>query len=283
MANNKNLREFFSSVSENIELGEDFDLESIPEVELPDNFSDEFHAQYLTPLSAKNNKEIMTHFRGKYLNTADSRLKASFIANGGDEEMFSELKSQEPDSMKLIDLVFGKVSELKSTSKAPSDNKEFEKYKATTSKQIQDLLDEKAANEVNLSKTILENNTEWSNRLRDSKITSYLNSKSFDNRMDKEDNIYLITRKIQDSPYILTLDENLNEKVMSKEDPTMAAIIDGKNPTWSEILDKYSNSYSQKNEQKSEPQRREVKVPASTSSDSDGFYTPGHKNYGKKA
>ncbi len=136
MANSKNLREFFSSVSENIELGEDFNLETIPEVELPDNFSDEFHAQYLTPLSAKNNKDIMKHFRGQYLNNVDSRLKASLLANGGDEEMFNELKSQEPDSMKLIDLITGKVSELKSTSNAPSDNKEFEKYKAETAREI---------------------------------------------------------------------------------------------------------------------------------------------------
>jgi len=278
---NKNLREFLISISTNIEMGESFNIDDIPEVELPENFSDEFHKQYLTPLSAKNNKEIMGHFRGQYLSTADNRLKASFLANGGDEEMFNELKTQEPDSMKLIDLVFGKVSELKSKTKAPSDNKEFEKYKLETAKQIQLLKDKEDAHIVNLNKALTETNAEWSSKLKDSKITSYLNTKTFNNGMDKADAIYLIKRKIEDSKYLFQLDENLNGKVMSKEDPTMAAIIDGKTPTMEEILDTYSSSYTQKNEQPATPVKREVTVPSETSS-GDGRFIVGHPDYGKK-
>ena len=62
---NKNLREMFLSISENIDLGE-FNIEDIPEVVLPENFNDEFHKKYLTLLSAKNNQELMGHFKGKY-------------------------------------------------------------------------------------------------------------------------------------------------------------------------------------------------------------------------
>ena len=74
----------------------------------------------------------------------------------------------------------------------------------------------------------------------------------------------------------------LNQKVMDKANPEMAAIIEGADVSWSQVLDKYSDPYSQKNDQAQTPTKREVTVPASTTSNSDGFYIPGHPNYGKQ-
>ena len=281
MATNLNMREWFSSISENIELGEDFDITSIPEVKLPDNFNDDFHQNYLTPLSAKNNDAIRGHFKGQYLSTVDSRTKAAYLANGGTDEAFNELKSQEPDSMKLIDLVFSDMAALKSNQKAPSDNKEFEAYKVNTAKQIAELLESEANFEDKLKIAVSEKNSEWNTRLQNTTITSKLNAKQFNDSMDREDAVYLTMKKVNDSPYILKLDENLNEKVYDKNNPENLAVIDGKDVTWDVVLDKYSYDYTKKNDQKPATTTRTVTAPVATESQVDGRYIVGHKDYGK--
>jgi hypothetical protein len=277
-----NLREFFSSISENIELGEDFDINQIPEVELPEQFNNNFHQNFLTPLSAKNNDTIRNHFKGQYLSTVDSRLKASFLANGGTEELFNELKSEQPDSMKLIDVVTAKMGELISKPNATTGNKEFEAYKTETAKQINSLMEENAQWEDKLKSAVNEKNSEWSSKLKNSMITSKLNAKSFNDSIGKEDAVYLTMKKVNDSPYILGLDENLQEKVYNKENPEMEAIVDGKNVDWGFVLDKYSYDYTKKNDQQQAPAPKVVVAPAKTTiSDEDGRYIVGHPNYGK--
>lgn len=63
---NKNLKGFIQEVFTNIDLG-DFDMDSIPEVELNETFIEEFHKKYLTATSAKNNPDIISHFKARYL------------------------------------------------------------------------------------------------------------------------------------------------------------------------------------------------------------------------
>lgn len=278
-----NLREFFSSISTNIELGEDFDLNSIPEdVNLPDGFKEQFHNNFLTPLAAKNNEGIRSHFRGQYLSTIDSRAKASFIANGGTEEAFRELKEQEPDSMKLIDLVVNNLSELKSKQTAPSSNKEFEAYKIQTATQIQELLGEKASFEEKLNASAKEINSEWAAKLQKSTLNSKLNSKQFNEGMSREDSILLTLNKIDNSPYILKLDENLQEKVYQKDNPENIAIADGVELTWDKVVDQYSYDYIKKNDQApAQAQAPATVVTAPASSEVDGRYIVGHKDYNK--
>lgn len=277
-----NLREFFSSISENIELGEDFDINQIPEVELPEQFNNNFHQNFLTPLSAKNNDTIRNHFKGQYLSTVDSRLKASFLANGGTEELFNELKSEQPDSMKLIDVVTAKMGELISKPNATSSNKEHEAYRTQTAKQIAELMDGNAKWEEKFKNAISENNSEWSNKLKNSMITSKLNAKSFNDSIGKEDAVYLTMKRVNDSPYILGLDENLQEKVYDRDNPDMEAIVDGKNIGWDYVLDKSSYEYTKKNDQQQAPAPKVVVAPAQTTiSDEDGRYVVGHPNYGK--
>ena len=87
MANN--LREMFLSISEEIDLG-DFNIEDVPELVLPENFNTEFHKKYLTRLAAKNDPETMSHYKGKYLSSADLKIKNGFIANGGTEEEWAK-------------------------------------------------------------------------------------------------------------------------------------------------------------------------------------------------
>lgn len=277
---NKNLREMFLSISENIDLGE-FNIEDIPEVVLPENFNDEFHKKYLTLLSAKNNTELMGHFKGKYLSSTDLKLKKVFIDNGGTEEEFSKLKTQEPDTLKLVDLIFDKVKSSKSLENPIKDNKEFEKYKADTSKQIENLLAEKDANDEKLDSIVSETNSKWIGRLRDTQINSILNGKTYNNGMEKEDAVYLTMKKIDASPYILALDSDLKEKVYDRDNPENEAIVDGKNISWGFVTDKYSEPYTQKNEQPPAPQTRQVQVPSTVADTGDGRFIVGHKDYGK--
>ena len=225
----------------------------------------------------------MGHFRGQYLNDADNRLKSTFLANGGTAEMFKELKAQEPDSMKLIDLIYSKGMDLNKGQGAPSDDKEFEAYKIQTSKQIKELLDKEEASDNRLNSTINELNIEHRSKLKNTMITSKLNGKSFDSGMSKEDAIFLTMRKIEGSDFLLQLDDNGNERVVKKDNPEMDAVVDGKSVTWDYVLDKHSSDYTKKNEQTTTTQRRDVVVPASTvASDEEGRYIVGHKDYGKK-
>ena len=276
-----NLKEFFGSISEGIELGEGFDINSIPDVELPEMFNESFHQKYLTVLSAKNNKDIMGHFRGQYLNDADNRLKSSFLANGGTAEMFAELKSQEPDSMKLIDAVYQKGLEL-NKSTGTGDNAEFEAYKIQTTKQIEELLGFKESANDTLNSTLNQNNIDWAKKLKNTMITSKLNGKNFDGGMNKEDAIYLTMRKLEDSDFELRLDENLQEKVYKKSEPDFEATVDGKSVTWDYVLDTYSKDYQKKNEQVQQQAPTVVNVPNTGANDVDGRFISGHPDYNKK-
>ena len=156
----------------------------------------------------------------------------------------------------------------------------MEKYKADTAKQIENLLAESDAFESKLQSVTSENDARWIGKLRNTEISSRLNSKTYNNGMDKEDAIYLTKRKIEDSKYILALDSEMNEKVYDKANPEMEAIIDGKNIGWDYVLDEFSLPYTQKNAQPTTTTKREVVVP-SVASDDNGRYTPGHANYGK--
>jgi hypothetical protein len=276
-----NLKEFFNVISKNIDLGEDFDLNQIPEVELPNNFNDDFHQQYLTPLSAKNNKDIMKHFRGQYLNTVDSRLKSAYLANGGSEDSFNDFKSKEPDSMKLIDVVLNGFVDLTSSKKATSD--ELEAYKIKTSKQIKDLLGEKESFEDKLKTSVDERDAFWKSKLQGTMVKSILNAKQFNDSMSREDSIYLTTRKISDSPYLLELDENMNKVVREKDNPSAIAIKNGENLTWESVLDELSEPYTKKNDQPKERPATVVQVPTNNdNSGGDGRFIVGHKDYGKR-
>ena len=268
----------FQDISENIELG-DFNIEDIPDVELPESFNDEFHKKYLTELSARNNPEVMKHFKAKYLSSADLKLKKGFIDNGFTEDEFSELREQEPDTLKLVDLVFNKVKERKPLENPIKDDKEIAKFKAETAKQIESLKLENESFKTQLDSSISENDKKWRDKLKAEKLNSKLNGKSYG--IEKEDAIYLTSKKVEDSPFILALDENLKEKVYSKEDPEMEAVIDGKPVSWDYVLDKYSDSYIKKNDQDVEkPKSIQVSVPKSENrGDVDGRYIVGHPDY----
>ena len=280
---NTNLREFFNVISENIDLGEDFDLTTIPEVELPEKFNDNFHKNYLTPLSAKNNEGVRNHFRGQYLSNVDNRTKAGFLASGGTEDSFNELKAQEPDSMKLIDLVLSEVVKLKSNTNAPSGNKEHEAYKIQTAKQIDELLKEKEGFEERLLSTVNDTKSEWSSKLKTSMIEAQLNSKSFNDSMSKEDSVFLTMRKLEKSPFELRLDSDLKQSVYNKE-TGMEAVVDGKNIDWSHVIDESSYEYTKKNAQVKTPEPiRVVNAPvANANANEDGRFIVGHPDYGKR-
>ena len=276
-----NLREFFVQISENIELGEDFDINDIPEVALPEAYNDNFHSNFLTLTSAKNNQDVMKHFRGKYLSNADNRLKAAYLAKGGKEEDFNEFNGKEPDSMKLIDLIVGDLAKLKSSSNAPSNNKEHEAYKIQTAKQIEDFIAKEALFEEKLSDSLSDNNSVWSNRVKSEMINAKLSSKSFNDSMSREDSVFLINRKVENSDFELRLDDDLKQSVYSKK-TGMEAVIDGKNVDWDYVLDNLSYDYTKKNDQATTPPpARQVTVPTVNATNEDGRYIVGHPDYNK--
>lgn len=276
-----NLKEFFKVISKNLELGEDFDFDQIPEVELPEKFNENFHNSFLTPLAAKNNPEVRSHFKGQYLNDVDKKTRISFLENGGTEAQFDELKAEEPDSMKLISLALTKVVELKENTNATSGDKAHEAYKTTTAKQIKELLEGKAKFEDSLKDAVGANDAKWASRLQNATLKNKLNAKEFNGSIKREDAVLLTMNKVDNSPFLLKLDENLNQKVYDKANPENLALKDGVEMTWDDVLDDSSYEYTKKNEvPPTPPQPVVVDAQVSkTTSDEEGKWTPGHPNY----
>lgn len=278
---NKNLREFIKSISENIDLGE-FKIESIPEVELPENFNDDFHNQFLTMTAAKNNSELMGHFKGKYLSSADLKIKNGFIANGGTEEEFNILKAQEPDSLKLVDLVFNKVKERKSLENTNSKpDKEFEAYKKETIKQFEELKAAKENLEATLQEKIIARDSEWENRFKTSKVNEVLSGIKFDSSIPSDDLKLIINSKLNQSNYLIKMQEG-QFKVYKKDAPDSLALKDGKELQLEDVISEISKPYTAKNDQEGRQERRVVTVQTDAADNGDGRFIPGHKDYGKK-
>jgi len=270
-------------ISENIELG-DFNIEDIPNVELPENFNDDFHKNWLTEDAAKNNPSLMGHFKGKYLSSSDLKIKNVLKAAGFTEEQFTEFKSSvDNDSLKLIDLAFDKIKSIKSDEKPAKDDKALEKLTLESGKAIDDLqLKLENSNKV-MSEAVATKDLEWRRKFVNVKMDSILGSKQFSDGIGREDALYLIKRKIEDSNYQLNLDDNLDFKIYDKANPDTLAIKDGKPVTITDVLDEYSQPYTQKNNQgTSKPEKREVSVETEKKiSDEEGRYIVGHPNYGK--
>lgn len=277
---NKNLREFIKSISENIDLGE-FKIESIPEVELPENFNDDFHNQFLTMTAAKNNPELMGHFKGKYLSSADLKAKNNFIADGGTEEEFNILKASEPDSLKLIDLVASETRKRKSTTNSGKPDKEFEAYKKETIKQFEELKAAKENLEATLQEKIIARDSEWENRFKTSKVNEVLSGIKFDSSIPSDDLKLIINSKLNQSNYLIKMQEG-QFKVYKKDAPDSLALKDGKELQLEDVISEISKPYTAKNDQEGRQERRVVTVQTDAADNGDGRFIPGHKDYGKK-
>ena len=112
-------------------------------------------------------------------------------------------------------------------------------------------------------------------------MNSILNGKQFNDSMKKQDAIFLTMRAIEESDYILSLDENLNQKVFQKNNPENIALIDGKEMTWENVIDEKSHDYTKKNDVPRQPApARVVDAPVNAISDAEGKWINGHPNYG---
>jgi len=279
MANN--LRDMFQAISENIELGE-FNLEDIPEVELPENFKEDFYKKYLTVDAAKNDSGLMGHFKGKYLSSSDVKVNKNLKEAGFTDEEITEMKnSVDGDSLKLIDLAFNKIRSIKSDEKPAKDDKALEKLKIESGQEIDKLNNTIKEMTENKDSVISENDSKWRTRFVSEKIASKLNAKTYNNGMDKADAVYLIQRKMEDSNYLIQLDKDLKFEIRDKNDPETLAISEGKPVTIDSILDEYSQPYTAKNDQVKKPTTQTVTVKAGED-ELDGKYIVGHKDYGKK-
>jgi len=278
---NKNLKGFLQEVFENIEL-EDFDYEAIPEMELPENASEEFHKKYLTLTAAKNSPELMGHFKGKYLSSVDLKLKKEL-----GEEKFAELKEQEPDSLKMLDLALNEVKTSASEQTKGTDDKAFANYKKQTIKEIEELNLKLASFENNENKLVSEERNKWLNRLQDAKINEILGGKKFNSSIPTDDVKLLIKNKLNSGPYLIKMDEDLKFKVFDRQNPESEVVKEGKEFTIGQVLDEYSTPYiavngnTQTVENNNKPTEKKV-VTVQADNPVDGRFIPGHPDYGKK-
>ena len=235
---NKNLREIFQVISENIELGEEFKIEDVPELELPETFNDDFHAKYLTITAAKNNSELMGHFKGKYLSSIDLKIKNGFIANGGTEEKFNELKAQEPDSLKLADLIFNEVKDSKSTKPDGKPDKALEQYKKETIKQIAELQSELESKDKDFDLKLNTSNSDWENKFKTSKVNELLSGLKFDSSIPDADLKMIINSRLEQSDYLIKMSDG-GFKVYKKDEPDNLALKDGKELKFDEVITEF--------------------------------------------
>jgi hypothetical protein len=202
------------------------------------------------------------------------------------EEKFAELKEQEPDSLKLFDLAVGSITEDLKTNSTSSDNKAFENYKKQTIKEIEEYKLKVAALETQSEKAVNEESSKWLNRLQEAKINEILSGKKFNSTLPADDLKYLIRNKLNSSPYLIKMDEDLTFKIFNRENPEAEAIKEGKNVTIDEVLNELSLPYIAKNNEaatteESVKTKQTITVDTKTASDVDGRFIPGHPDYGK--
>jgi hypothetical protein len=278
MANNA--RDFFKNVSEKLEL-ENLDfIESIPEdLELPENYSDEFHKNYLTTLSAQNNSDVMKHFKAKYLSSADNKLKKGLIESGFSKDEVEEMFLTEPDSLKLIDKSFEKMRELKVD--PPEEDKDIEKlkeqYAAKFAEQQKDQL--KIENDWKSKVENLESN--WKSRYKTSKSNELLSSKKFTSTISDEDAKYLINKNIEESNYLIKMTDDLKFKVYEKDNPDVLVTKEGVEFTYNDVIDKFSEPYLEKNDVTPPKSNTTVVAPPKEGeTKGEGRFIQGHAEYG---
>lgn len=284
---NKNLKGFIQEVFANIDLG-DFDMDAIPEIELNETFIEEFHKKYLTATSAKNNPDIINHFKARYLSTVDNKLKKAL----GDEK-FEELQEglEDKDTLKLMDAALEHFkAEAKKDPIVKTDNKEFENYKKQTIKEIQDLKQELENAQANDGKAVQEERQKWVDRYKQSRINEILGGMKFNNTLPPEDFKLLVNQKLASSDKMIMMDDEFNFKIVSKDDPEIEIVKEGKALQIEDLLTEYSRPYLAKNNEGAEGNegngnegggKRKMNVDVNVGKDDkdDGYFTPGHPNY----
>lgn len=282
---NKNLKGFIQEVFTNIDLG-DFDMDSIPEVELNETFIEEFHKKYLTATSAKNNPDIISHFKARYLSTVDNKLKKAL----GDEK-FEELSDQleDKDTLKMVDSALEFLSAEASKEPVKTDNKEFDSYKKQTIKEIQDLKQELDIAKESEGKGVNEERQKWVDRYKQSRINEILGGMNFNNTLPPEDFKLLVNQKLASSDKLIVMDDEFNFKIVQKSDPEIEIVKEGEALKLEDMLSEYSRPYLAKNNESAKGDesngdgkgetKKEVNVSVKESDKDDGYFTPGHPNY----
>lgn len=252
MANKNSARELLISISKNIGIEDVEFLNAIPdEVEVPENFNELFHKNYLTISSAKNNTDLDAFYRRKIFGTVESNLKAYFKANQMDD-VYKPLEDEEDTIARLK-----KALDVVKTSNKGTGDKEVEKQLKS---EISRLNSEIKLKDEGFSAKENELNSKWESKFFGLSVNDKLAKKQFSETYEADDIRFLVQQKINDLPYVYKRNDKDGFDVYHKETPEIIAHKDGKPLTFDSIIDEVADKYTKKSTTTQTPPPNRVEI-----------------------
>lgn len=262
-----NLREFLDGIFDQLELDKEDEkikgfIEAVPEQDLPDDFEDTFHKNYLTLNAAKNHADISSHFETKHVSSYNN-ANLSELKNILPEDKIAEVNEEKTLTQK-IRKAYQLVTEFY------KDQIETEKSKKKTDKddgKVKELTDQ--INTLNKEKSELEEthtskigdlNKSFEKERVSSKISDLLGNYKFatNETITNDDIKTLIRSKLSALPYTIKNTDD-GYKVFQK-DSDAEAFDNNKPITVEGLIEKYATPFVEK----SKPSNPDTKKPITT-------------------
>lgn len=250
MANS--LRETLSTISKNIGLDDLEFLNSISdEVEVPENFADLFHANYLTKSAAKNNTDIRDFYKGKFLGTVDSKLKSKLK----DTEFFTEIES-EADTLEKLE----KAIDYLNSQKGSDNNEDVASIRKQLNGKITELQRELESRKDWIEPAKFdESQKNWENKFFNYTLNDSLRGLELTKDLDFDEISILVNSKLNSLPYTFKRNENFEFEVYEKDNPELRVHKEGKPLSFNDVVSEVSNKWVKKSDPP-KPTEQQIRV-----------------------
>lgn len=239
------LSDHFKTIAKEIGLNED-DLkeffEKLPEDEIPKEISDKFADTYMTLDAAKNNSEIVSHFKdslkGQYLGFVDNEieklLKKVELPNA---DKVKETKDTQ-EKLKMI------VKSIDSFEKGQDIEWEEEKKKLID--KVNELQGEIDKTKSDYEQKLKEQSQSFDSERVESLITNKLAQKKWADVYEPEDVQMIVRTKLLNGNYVLKRKDDGSIGVFQKDNPELEAHEDNKKLTLDDLIDRESSKFVKK-------------------------------------
>jgi len=260
MANQK-LRDFIEALSNQAGIdtqSEDYNsfIKTVDTLEIPETIASTIQGGLLTKHSAKNDAEIASHYKVKYYKTIDNGLKRTLRSVGVTDEMIAELES-EPDTLKRLETALPKLVDITKNSVAPSGAKDEKYLKAVEEynklqKQYETTISDWQTKEKKWFSELENKEINW-------QINNQLGSYKFNDSLPSEDVKLIISNKLNNSPYILKMNEG-KIGVYQKDNQDLVATKNNKTLEVKDVLDELASPYIAKAQAQAEPKKKVIET-----------------------
>lgn len=266
-----NLREFLDGLFDELKIDKEDEkvkefVEAIPEQELPENFVDTFHKNYLTLNAAKNNADVSSHFEVKHIKSYDnanlSELKAILPADKlAEVEAEKTVTQKTRKAYQLVnDHYNGIIETEKAKKKGAGDDEKLKELTEQINALNKDKSDLEAAHLIKVNSL----NGAFEKERVSSKINSLLGGYNFvtNDAINNEDIKTLIRSKLAELPYTIKNTDG-GYKVFQK-DSDAEAYDNNKPITIEGLIEQYATPFVEKSKPTPNPKKPITTDPSET-------------------